>query len=143
MAKQNPLNSLDDYSRFIAVLVNRSTVLRSTLIVWSDSPDTGVAEGEILFSKGFRLRVLEELDFEAQLITGYSYEVHYLGEKVYWYDDYPHPHDLTLAATYPHHKHVPPDIKHHRVPAPDIHHDCPNLPTLLAEIKARLAQEGS
>jgi hypothetical protein len=141
MMAQNPLGSLGDYSRFVAALVDRPTVLRSTLVVWSVSPYTGIAEGEVLFPEGFRLRVLEELDFDARLITGYSYEVYQHGEKIYWYDDYPHPHDPILAATHPHHKHIPPDIKHHRVPAPSIHCDRPNLPTLIAEVEGLLANE--
>ena len=140
MATQHPLHSLQTYSRFIAVLVDRPTVLRSTLVVWSDSPYTGIAEGEVLFREGIRLRVLEELDFAERLITGYSYEVYHRGEKIYWYDDYPHPHDPTLAATHPHHKHILPDIKHHRIPAPNIHHDYPNLPALIAEIETQLLQ---
>lgn len=45
-----------------------------------------------------------------------------------------HPNDPTLAATFPHHKHEPPDIKHNRSPAPSISFDSPNLPKLIAEI---------
>lgn len=82
--------------------------------------------------------MLEEIDFAAALIAGYSYEVYQHAEKLYWYDDFPHPHDPDVAATHPHHKHVPPDIKHHRVPAPDIRSDRPNLPVLIAEIEAHL-----
>jgi Family of unknown function (DUF6516) len=78
----------------------------------------------------------EEPDFAAGLITSYSYEVYRGDERLYWYDDFPHPEDLTLAATFPHHKHVPPDIKHHRIPAPDISFTHPNLPGLLREIEA-------
>jgi len=141
MVAQNPLGSLSDYSRFVAALVDRPTVLRSTLVVWSVSPYSGIAEGEVFFPEGLRLRVLEELDFDARLITGYSYEVYRHGEKIYWYDDYPHPHDPALVATHPHHKHIPPDIKHHRVPAPGIRFDRPNLPTLIAEIEALLASK--
>ena len=73
--KRNPLKTLADYSRFIAELLNRPTVKRSTVVVWSTSPYTGVMEGEVFFTQGFRLRVREELDFEAGLITSYGYEV--------------------------------------------------------------------
>lgn len=138
MPEQNPLGSLDAYSRLVGELVNRPTVLHSTLVVWSVSPYTGIAEGEVFFPVGLRLRVLEEIDFAAALITGYSYEVYQHSEKLYWYDDFPHPHDPDVAATHPHHKHVPPDIKHHRVPAPDIRSDHPNLAVLIAELEARL-----
>ena len=52
------LNSLTDYSRFVAELLHRPTVVRSTVRVWSDSPYTGIAEGEVFFSNGIRLRLL-------------------------------------------------------------------------------------
>ena len=69
----NPLKSLTNYSRFVAGLLHRSTVERSTVAVWSDSRYTGVAEGEVFFSNGIRLRLREELDFDAGLITAYGY----------------------------------------------------------------------
>ncbi|MBO0725582.1 MAG: hypothetical protein J2P52_08285 [Blastocatellia bacterium] len=40
----NPLNSLTNYSHFVAELIGRSTVKHSTLSVWSESPYTGVIE---------------------------------------------------------------------------------------------------
>jgi hypothetical protein len=131
----NPLESLDDYSRFVAQLLDRPTVERSTVAVWSESPYTGVAEGEIVFSNGMRLRIREELDFDAGLITSYGYEGYLGQERLYWYDDFPHPKDVDLASTFPHHKHVPPDIKHHRILAADMSFTQPNLPALIREIE--------
>ena len=74
------LLSLGAYSRLIAEIANRRTIERSTIRVWSDSSHTGIAEGEILFSNGLRLRVREGLDFSAGLITSHGYEV-YQNEK--------------------------------------------------------------
>jgi hypothetical protein len=74
------LTSLAEYSRFVAEALNRSSVTRSTVAVWSDSPCTGIAEGEVFFARGLRLRLREELDFEAGLITAYGYEV-YQGDE--------------------------------------------------------------
>jgi hypothetical protein len=54
------------------------------------------------------------------------------------YQVFPHPNDPALAATDPHHKHVPPDIKHHRVPAPELSFARPNLPVLIREIEQLL-----
>jgi hypothetical protein len=135
-----PLQSLVAYSRYVADVVNRITVQRSTVTVWSVSPYTGIAEGEVWFSGGFRLRLREELDFEAGLITSYGYEVYREDERLYWYDDFPHPHDPTLASTLPHHKHIPPDIKRHRVPAPEMSFTHPNLLQLLQEIEVLIGQ---
>ena len=129
----NPLESLDNYSRFVAQLLDRPGVERSTIAVWSDSPYTGIVEGEVFLSNGIRLRLREELDFDAGLITSYGYEVYQHEERLYWYDDFPHPNDPALASTFPHHRHVPPDIKRNRIPAPRISFTRPNLPVLVQE----------
>ncbi len=131
----NPLKSLSDYSRFVAELLGRANVQSSTVAVWSDSPYTGIAEGEVLFTNGLRLRMREEMDFEAGLMVSYGYEM-YRGEaRLYWYDDFPHPNDPTLASTMPHHKHIPADIKHHHISAPHMSFTQPNLPALVQEIE--------
>ncbi len=104
-------------------------------MVWSDSPYTGTAEGEVLFKKSYRLRLREELDFNAKLITSYGYEVYRGEERLYWYDDFPHPEDVSLAATFPHHKHVPPDMKHNRIPASELSFTRPNLLVIVQEIE--------
>lgn len=136
----NPLRSLAAYSVFLAALLDRPTVNRSTVGVWSVSPYTGVSEGEVWFKRGLRLRMREELDFDEAVITAYGYEIYRDDEKLFWYDDFPHPNDADLAATYPHHKHVPPDIKHHRIPAPGLSFEHPNMPQIVAEIEQLLLQ---
>lgn len=135
MLRDNPLGSLADYSQVVAQALDRPSVEHSTVAVWSTSAYTGIAEGEVFFAHGLRLRLREELDFDANLITSYGYEVYRHAERLYWYDDFPHPNDATLAPTFPHHKHVPPDIKHNRIPAPEISFTRPNLPVLLQEIE--------
>jgi len=129
------LKSLAAYSRFVAEVFDRVNIESSTVAVWSDSPYTGVAEGQVLFLSGIRLRMREELDFEAGLITSYGYEVYRDEERLFWYDDFPHPNDPTLASTFPHHKHVPPEIKRNRIPAPQLSFKKPNLPVLIQEIE--------
>jgi hypothetical protein len=112
------LTSLAAYSKLVAELAHRPSIDRSTLRVWSDSPHTGIAEGEVLFVNGLRLRLREELDFAAGLITSYGYEVYETESRIYWYDDFPHPEIPELASTFPHHKHVQPGIRHNRIPLP-------------------------
>ena len=136
----NPLQSLAAYSRFVAETLARPTVERSTVSVWSASPYTGIAEGEVLFRDGLRLRMREELDFDEELITAYGYEVYREQEKLCWYDDFPHPHDSTLASTYPHHKHVPPNMKRNRIPAQGLSFESPNLPRIVAEVEELVSQ---
>jgi len=133
---EHPLTSLAEYSRFVAELLSRPSVSRSTVAVWSDSPYTGIAEGEVFLSNGVRLRIREELDFDARLITAYGYEAYRGEDRLFWYDDFPHPNDPALASTFPHHKHVPPDIRHHRIPAPAMSFTRPNLSAALEEAEA-------
>ena len=80
----------------------------------------------------------EAPNFVRGIIQGYGYAVDRRGERLYWYDPQPHPNDPSLAATFPHHKHVPPDIKRHRIPATGIAFDHPNLPVLVEEIERDL-----
>jgi hypothetical protein len=134
------LGSVANYSQFLAELLNRPDVTRSTITVWSVSPFTGIAEGELFFVNGFRLRIREEIDFDDLLITSYGYEAYREGTKLYWYDDFPHPNDPTLASTHPHHKHVPPDIKRNRIPAPGLSFTKPNLPQIIEELEELISR---
>ena len=129
------LSSLSAYGQFVAELLDDPAVEGSTVSVWSDSPYTGIAEGEVVFASGLRLRIREELDFASGLIASYGYEVYRNEERLYWYDDFPHPEDPSLASTFPHHKHVPPNLRRNRVPAPGLSFERPNLPLVLQEIK--------
>jgi hypothetical protein len=133
---ENPLGSLADYGYFVAEIMSRPSILRSTIRVWSSSPFTGTAEGEAIFANGIRLRMREELDFADSLITSYGYEVYLGAERLYWYDDFPHPEDPSLASTFPHHKHVPPDIRRNRIPAPNLRFTDPNLIAIIEEIES-------
>lgn len=46
---EKPLHSLAVYSQCVAECLDRPTVQRSTVTVWSASPYTGIAEGEVFF----------------------------------------------------------------------------------------------
>jgi hypothetical protein len=63
----SPLSSLADYRRFVSEWVNHPQIQHSTVIVWSESPHTGIAEGEIFFRNGLRLRMREDIDFDVFL----------------------------------------------------------------------------
>jgi hypothetical protein len=89
----------------------------------------------LYFDKEVTLGVFEIIDFEDRRIEDYSYEVHHSSEKIYWYDCWPHPNDPSLASTFPHHKHIPPDIKHHRIPTTILSFAQPNLLALIREIE--------
>jgi len=76
MMNITPLKSLADYTHFVAKVLDHPFVQHSTVVVWSDSPYSGTAEGEVFFAGEVRLRIREELDFDAGLITSYGYEVY-------------------------------------------------------------------
>ena len=133
----NALQSLRDYERFVYSLPAQCAAIRqSTLTIQRRGRQLAELRGELLFHNGCRLRIYERLawDTGAVVIAGYSYEAWRAAEKLYWYDSQPHPGDPGLAATHPHHKHLPPDPRHHRVPAPSLSFTTPNLLFLIGEI---------
>jgi hypothetical protein len=137
----NPFQFLRDYEVWFYSLPERfSAVVYSTLLLAQRGRHLAELTGEIVFSEGCRLAVYERLTWDATtlMIEGYSDEVWQGSSKLYWYDSQPHPADVSLASTDPHHKHIPPEIKHHRVPAPGLGFYRPNLPFLIEEIERDL-----
>ncbi len=158
----NPLHTRETYERFLYTLTAQYPSIRhSTLVYIPSGAYFGRVEGFLLFDAYIVLCVLEHLTFLTRgEIEHYGYEVsrsrltmgqlvessaaeycapaHPHKEKLYWYDSFSHPHDPALAATEPHHKHIPPDIKHHRIPAPELSFTKPNLPFLVQEIEQLL-----
>lgn len=150
-----------EYERLIYTLPTRyPSIHLSTLVLVPPGMDTARLTGLVAFGDDYVLCVYELLNFQQGVIETYRYEVsrchppftknplpeagEYCGasypgkEKLYWYDSWPHPNTPSLATTFPHHKHIPPDIKHHRIPAQGLSFDRPNLPTLIAEIERDL-----
>jgi len=137
------LSSLVSYSRFIYTIADHfPSVKRAALVLKPVGSTIGEMEGELEFENQVVLRVHEVIDFSAGTLTYYSYTIYQEEQKLYWYDPQPHPGDPTLSSTYPHHKHVPPDIKHNRIPAPGLAFDQPNLPFLIHEIEEYLHKIG-
>ena len=151
----------EQYEQLVYTLPDRYPSVRlSTLVLVPPGLDTARLTGLITFDSDIVLCVYELLNFQQGVIEAYRYEVSrcqssftesplpqadeycqasYSGkDKLCWYDSWPHPNDPALATTFPHHKHIPPDIKHHRVPAPELSFTNPNLPALIAEIERDL-----
>ena len=136
------LSSIESYSQAIYVFLDTATtVRRHTIRIYPRGATIGVMEGKIEFDRGVVLRVYERLDFARQRIAAYSYEVWQGQQQRYWYDPWEHSDDASLASSFPHHKHVPPDIKHHRVPAPDLSFVRSNLPFLIREIEDQVLRQ--
>lgn len=149
------------YEYFIYTLpAHHPSIHLSTLVVVPPGLDTARLTGLIAFNQGYVLCVYELLDFQQGRIVEYRYEVtqhippspesalpdaieycrtsYPHKEKLYWYDSWPHPNDPSLASTFPHHKHTPPNIKHNRIPAPGLSFVQPNLPFLIKEVEQGL-----
>lgn len=134
---------LQRYSELVYTLPDRYSIIRhSTLTLATIGRKLAKLEGQINFEGGIVLDVWELVDLDAHRILNYSYEIYRVGEKVAWYDPFEHPASAGLASTFPHHKHIPPDIKHNRTPAPGISFDAPNLPHLIEEIQREVLSAG-
>ena len=130
-----PLSDFDSYSVFVYTLAERhSFVTASTLSLARIGATLARLEGKIECQGGLRLEVWELIDFSSPRIRNYSYEVYRGAEKIRWYDHWEHPENPALAATFPHHKHVSPNLKDNRQPAPGISFETPNLPVVLEEL---------
>jgi hypothetical protein len=135
------LSTIAEYEAFVYGLREAFPSIRSsTLRIIRTGPTSGRLVGILTFPGDLRLDVAELFDLDAGRldILGYGYVVWQGGERLYWYDSQAHPDNPSLAATYPHHKHVPPDIKHHRIPAPNLSFNEPNLPFLIQEAEQLL-----
>jgi len=129
------LPTFEEYCALIASLPDQfPSIQSSTLTVYTIGPFAAEVEGSLTFEGGYVLDVWELLDLSTRTMRSYSYELNHAGERVWWYDPTEHPEDATLSSSYPHHKHVQPDIKHHRIPAPELSFTHPNLPSLIEEI---------
>ena len=136
------LPPFDAYCRQLAELPSQFPhCQKSTLTSYTIGPFVAEVVGALWFQGDYVLEVWELLDLSTHTIQRYSYELRQGAERLWWYDPQEHPDDPALAATHPHHKHIPPDIKHHRVPAPGLSFTQPNLPVLLAEIKQLLSAD--
>ncbi|NCO41697.1 MAG: hypothetical protein COZ06_37210 [Armatimonadetes bacterium CG_4_10_14_3_um_filter_66_18] len=139
----NPFQSLRSYEEFLYTLQQRfPAIVSATLVATRRGTRVVTVGGEVMFPEGLRLVVSERLTSEtgSLCLVRYGYKAWRGSEKLYWYDSQPHPGDLALAATAPHHKHEPPDLKHNRVPAPKLSFAAPNLPVLIEEIESLLGQ---
>ncbi|MFZ5909957.1 MAG: toxin-antitoxin system TumE family protein [Chloroflexota bacterium] len=139
----NPFRSFREYEEYVYTLKQRfSNIQRSTLVVIRRGKRAAILKGEIAFEQGYRVTVQERLSFDTGTIEieSYGYEIWRNTQKIAWYDSQPHPDDPELESTYPHHKHIQPDIKHHRIPAPNVSFAHPNIPVLIGEVENLIAR---
>jgi len=139
----NPLRTPEDYELFLYTLADQFPSIRcSTVTFVRRGASLARVAGELYFDHEIRLVVRERVLYRRLpvVIDEYGYQVWQGDDKLCWYDPQPHPNDPALQSTYPHHKHIPPNIKHNRVPAPEISFIRPNLPALIREIETLIEQ---
>jgi len=130
-----PLDDLASYSAFVYSLTERHPcVTHSTLVLAPIGSTLAKLEGRIECHGGIHVEVWELVDFAQRRIRSYSYEL-YRGNKVGWYDSWEHPEIPALAPTFPHHRHIPPNLRDNRVPAPGISFTAPNLDVVLNDVR--------
>jgi hypothetical protein len=130
----NQLRSPEDYELFLYTITEQFPVVyRSTVTFIRVGATLARVAGELFLDGSVRIVVRERLVYNRLPLTieWYGYEVWKDEEKLYWYDSQPHPNDLALQSSYPHHKHIAPDIKHNRIPAPEMSFSQPNIPVLI------------
>ena len=135
----NPLRTPEDYELFLYTLIEQfPSVHRFTVTFVRRGATLARVAGELYFDQQVRLVIRERILYHRlpAIIDWYGYEVWQGEEKLYWYDSQPHPNDLALQSTHPHHKHIPPNVKHNRIPAPEMSFTRPHLPVLIQEIKS-------
>jgi len=140
----NPLRTAEDYELFVYTIPDKfSSVKHSTLTLIRKGASLARVAGEVYFDKQVGLVVRERILFDRlpAIIDWYGYEVWKENEKLYWYDSQPHPNDEELQSTYPHHKHIRPNMKHNRIPALELSFDKPNLPFVIQEIEDFIKNE--
>jgi len=131
-----PLDDIASYSAFVYALAERHPFLTSSTLALAPIGATlARLEGRIECPNGIHLEIWELIDFAARRIRTYSYEVYRGGEKICWYDSWEHPEIPAVASTFPHHKHVLPNLREHRLPAPGISFESPNLDVVLGNVR--------
>lgn len=131
-----PLEDIAGYSAWVYALAERhSFVTHSTLALTPIGATLAKLEGRIECAGELRVEVWELVDFSTRRIRTYSYKIYLSGGKICWYDSWPHPEIPSLATTFPHHKHILPNLREYRVAAPGIQFDAPNLDTVLEDVQ--------
>ncbi|UCE05010.1 MAG: hypothetical protein JSW07_15495 [bacterium] len=136
------IESISEFESFVNGIKSKYREIKVSKLDFKNLGHTiGEMVGEIEFDKDIKLNISERIDFSDDMIASYRYEVYQGKDILYWYDPQPHPGEPSISITFPHHKHIHPNIKHHLVPAPGLGFNLnkiTNLPFLIEEIRNNL-----
>jgi len=133
------MRTIYDYELFLYSLTGQfPEVQNSTVTLVKRGTSLARVSGELYFKEGYRLLVRERLLFHCSpiLIEWYGYEIWKEDQLISRYDPQPHPDEASLKISFPHHKHVQPNLNRNRIPAPSMSFNCPNIPFLIKEMMA-------
>jgi len=140
---KQPFQSIENYELFLYTLEESfPSINHSSVSLIRRGASLARVSGEICFAGGYRLVIRERLLFHCSpiIIDWYGYEI-WLGEELLSrYDCQPHPGDPDLESSYPHHKHILPNLNRNRIPAPNMSFNQPNLPEVIREIDSLIAK---
>ena len=143
---EDSIQSIEDYELYLYTLAEKFQLIKhSTLVLVRRGASLARVSGEIHFGQGYRLVVRERLMYHCSpiLIDWYGYEILKGEMKICRYDSQPHPDEKKLESSYPHHKHVQPNMSRNRIPAPEMSFSPPNLPVLIREIERLIKKDRS
>jgi hypothetical protein len=129
--------SIETYEFFLYTLTeNFPSIKHSNISLIRRGASLARVSGEIHFDHKYRLVVRERLLFHCSpiVLDWYGYEIWQGEELLCRYDCQPHPDDPFLETSYPHHKHILPNLNRNRAPAPNMSFTQPNLPEIIREI---------
>lgn len=140
------MQTIEDYELYLYTITEKFPYINhSTLVLIRRGASLARVTGEIHFDLGYRLVVRERLLYHCSpiVIDWYGYEIWKGEEKLCWYDSQPHPNDEKLESSYPHHKHIPPNMTRNRIPSPKMNFDPPNLNVVIQEIEGLIKKDKS
>jgi hypothetical protein len=132
------MQTIFDYELFIYSISNLfPEVQKSTITLVKRGTSLARVSGEVYFKDDYRLVVRERLLYHCSpiLIEWYGYEIWKEDQLISRYDPQPHPDETSLQISFPHHKHIQPNLNRNRIPAPSMSFNNPNIPFLIQEIK--------
>lgn len=141
---RQPFQSIETYELFLYTLENNfPSINHSSISLVRRGASLARVSGEIYFDDGYRLVIRERLLFHCSpvIIDWYGYEIWAGEELLSRYDCQPHPGDPTLEGSYPHHKHILPNLNRNRIPASNMNFNRPNLPEVIREIESLMAKK--
>jgi hypothetical protein len=138
------LQTIEDYELFLYTLQDQFTsIKRSSIALIRKGASLARVSGEIFFAREFRIVIRERILYHCTpiVVDWYGYEIWKGDQKICRYDCQPHPDDPELKISYPHHKHILPNLNRNRIPASHMSFNRANIPEIIQEVEEIIKNE--